>query len=112
MKKVSRKTMALSHENLSDEKMVGALGSITKRKVSEVIYVKKVSRITMAWRMVAITVVLTAAFIGLCSEPIGTVDTRWWIVFWTSKIIGAAFAVLAIYLYKEWDIKKIVELEK
>ena len=71
---------------------------------------KNVSRKTMAWRMAAITVVLTAAFIGICSEPVGMVNTHWWIVFWTSKTIGAAFAVLAMYLYKEWDIKH-VELE-
>ena len=31
MKKVSRKTMALSHENLSDEKMVGALALLDNR---------------------------------------------------------------------------------
>ena len=66
---------------------------------------KKVSRKTMALRMLAITVVLTAAFIGLCSEPIGMVDTHWWIVFWTSKIIGAAFATLAVWMYKKWQIK-------
>ena len=66
---------------------------------------KKVSRKAMALRMLAITVVLTAAFIGLCSEPVGMVDTHWWIVFWTSKTIGAAFATLAIYLYKHWGIK-------
>ena len=66
---------------------------------------KKISRKTMAWRMLAITVVLTAAFIGLCSEPVGTVDTRWWIVFWTSKVIGAAFATLAIWMYRNWQIK-------
>lgn len=66
---------------------------------------KKVSRKTMALRMLAITVVLTAASIGLCSEPVGMVDTYWWIVFWTSKTIGAAFATLAIYLYKKWEIK-------
>lgn len=66
---------------------------------------KKVSRKAMALRMLAITVVLTAAFIGLCSEPVGMVDTNWWIVFWTSKTIGAAFATLAIYLYKHWEIK-------
>ena len=66
---------------------------------------KKISRKTMAWRMLAITVVLTAAFIGLCSEPVGTVDTRWWIVFWTSKVIGAAFATLAVWMYRNWQIK-------
>ena len=55
--------------------------------------------------MLAITVVLTAAFIGLCSEPVGTVDTRWWIVFWTSKVIGAAFATLAVWMYRNWQIK-------
>lgn len=66
---------------------------------------KKVSRKAMALRMLAITVVLTAAFIGLCSEPVGMVDTHWWIVFWTSKTIGAAFATLVIYLYKKWEIK-------
>ena len=66
---------------------------------------KKISRKTMACRMLAITVVLTAAFIGLCSEPVGTVDTRWWIVFWTSKVIGAAFATLAVWMYRNWQIK-------
>ena len=70
---------------------------------------KTVSRKTMAWRMVAITIVVTAAFIGLCSEPVGMVDTHWWIVFWTSKVIGAAFATLAVYLYKNWQIKENVE---
>ena len=66
---------------------------------------KKVSRKAMALRMLAITVVLTAAFIGLCSEPVGMVDTNWWIVFWTSKTIGAAFATLAVWMYKNWQIK-------
>ena len=66
---------------------------------------KKVSRKAMALRMLAITVVLTAAFIGLCSEPVGIVDTNWWIVFWTSKTIGAAFATLAVWMYKNWQIK-------
>lgn len=66
---------------------------------------KKVSRKAMALRMLAITVVLTAAFIGLCSEPVGMVNTQWWIVFWTSKIIGAAFATLAVWMYKKWQIK-------
>lgn len=70
---------------------------------------KTVSRKTMAWRMVAITIVVTAAFIGICSEPVGIVDTRWWIVFWASKVIGAAFATLAVYLYKNWQIKENVE---
>lgn len=66
---------------------------------------KKVSRKTMAWRMVAITIVVTAAFIGICSEPVGMVNTQWWIVFWASKIIGAAFATLAVWMYKNWQIK-------
>lgn len=70
---------------------------------------KTVSRKTMAWRMVAITIVVTAAFIGICSEPVGIVDTHWWIVFWVSKVIGAAFATLAVYLYKTWDITKNIE---
>lgn len=72
---------------------------------------KKISRKTMAWRMAAITVVLTAAFIGICSEPVGMVNTHWWIVFWTSKTIGAAFATLAIYLYKHWDLSENIELK-
>ena len=66
---------------------------------------KNVSRKTMAWRMAAITVVLTAAFIGICSEPVGMVNTHWWIVFWTSKTIGAAFATLAVWMYRNWQIK-------
>lgn len=70
---------------------------------------KTVSRKTMAWRMVAITIVVTAAFIGICSEPVGIVDKHWWIVFWASKVIGAAFATLAVYLYKNWQIKENVE---
>lgn len=55
--------------------------------------------------MVAITIVVTAAFIGICSEPVGMVNTQWWIVFWASKIIGAAFATLAVWMYKNWQIK-------
>lgn len=66
---------------------------------------KTVSRKTMAWRMVAITMVVTAAFIGICSEPTGMVNTQWWIVFWASKVIGAAFATLAVWMYKNWQIK-------
>lgn len=70
---------------------------------------KKVSRKAMALRMLAITVVLTAAFIGLCSEPVGMVDTHWWIVFWTSKTIGAAFATLAVYLFNKWQFKEVFD---
>lgn len=55
--------------------------------------------------MVAITIVVTAVFIGLCSEPVGLVNTHWWIVFWVSKVIGAAFATLAVWMYKNWQIK-------
>ena len=55
--------------------------------------------------MVAITIVVTAAFIGICSEPVGMVNTQWWIVFWASKIIGAAFATLEVWMYKNWQIK-------
>lgn len=61
--------------------------------------------------MVAITIVVTAAFIGICSEPVGMVNTQWWIVFWASKIIGAAFATLAVYLYKRWEIKEQFNLD-
>lgn len=70
---------------------------------------EKVSRSTMAWRMAAITIVVALAIIGILSEPTGMVNARWWMVLAISKIVGAAFATLAIYLYKKWEINNIIE---
>lgn len=67
------------------------------------------SRSTMAWRMIAITIVVAFAIIGICSEPTGMVNARWWMVLAISKIVGAAFAILAVYLFKKWEIKNIME---
>lgn len=67
------------------------------------------SRSTMAWRMIAITIVVAFAIIGIYSEPTGMVNARWWLVFFVSKLIGAAFATLAVYLFKKWEIKNIME---
>lgn len=67
------------------------------------------SRSTMAWRMIAITIVVALAIIGICSEPTGTVNARWWMVLAISKIVGAAFAILAVHLFKKWEIKNIME---
>ena len=69
---------------------------------------KKVSRRTMAWRMAAITLVVTIAFIGVCSEPQDSLaPSEWWAAFWTSKIIGAAFATLAAWMYRTWQIGNV-----
>ena len=54
------------------------------------------SRSTMAWRMGVITLVIALAVFGICSEPTGMVNARWWLVFFVSKLIGAAFATLAV----------------
>lgn len=68
---------------------------------------KKVTRRTMAWRMAAITLVVTIAFIGVCSEPNNDLSpSEWWGAFWASKIIGAAFATLAVFMYRNWQIKE------
>lgn len=70
---------------------------------------EKVSRSTMAWRMAAITIVVALAIIGILSEPTGMVNARWWMVLAISKIVGAAFATLVIYLYKKWEINNIFD---
>lgn len=70
---------------------------------------EKVSRSTMAWRMAAITIVVALAIVGILSEPTGMVNARWWMTLAASKIIGATFATLAIYLYKKWEINNITE---
>ena len=67
------------------------------------------SRSTIAWRMGVITLVIALAVFGICSEPTGMVNARWWLVFFVSKLIGAAFAILAVYLFKKWEIKNIME---
>ena len=64
------------------------------------------SRITMAWRVLAIFVVVSIAFICCCSEPDESLSAQdWWLALLVSKTIGAFFAVLAMYLFKKWEIK-------
>ena len=66
------------------------------------------NRITMAWRVLAIFVVVSIAFIGCCSEPDESLPAQdWWMAFIASKTIGAFFAVLAMYLFKKWEIKNV-----
>ena len=68
------------------------------------------SRITWAWRILAIFVVVSIAFIGCCSEPDESLPAQdWWVAIFASKTIGAFFAVLAMYLFKKWEIKNIME---
>lgn len=71
---------------------------------------KKVSRRTMAWRMAAITLVVTIAFIGVCSEPQDSLaPSEWWAAFWTSKVIGATFATLAAWMYRTWQCNTVIK---
>lgn len=70
---------------------------------------EKVSRVKLAWRMAAITIVLAFAFIGICSEPTGMVNAKWWMVFCISKLIGTAFATLAVYLFNKWQFKEVFD---
>ena len=64
------------------------------------------SRITMAWRVLAIFVVVSIAFIGCCVEVDESLPAQdWWLAFFVSKTIGVFFAVLAMYLFKKWEIK-------
>ena len=66
------------------------------------------SRITWAWRILAIFVVVSIAFIGCCSEPNEILSAQdWWWAFFVSKTIGAFFALLAMYLFKKWEIKNV-----
>lgn len=66
------------------------------------------SRITWAWRILAIFVVVSIAFIGCCSEPDESLPAQdWWVAIFASKTIGAFFAVLAMYLFKKWEIKNV-----
>lgn len=66
------------------------------------------SRITWVWRILAIFVVVSIAFIGCCSEPDESLTAQdWWVAIFASKTIGAFFAVLAMYLFKKWEIKNV-----